>query len=136
MRNVLLILMLLLLPWQAATAAQRNFVHLLGGASTDVTLVGKHIAEHEAHIFHHHDHEHDDGDDEEDAPPSGMHEDDSDASTQHLSDYEHGGSLHLLLQAAPPLPMSVVADVPPVFIGIAYMNRTALPLLRPPCLPA
>ncbi|MYM96447.1 hypothetical protein [Duganella vulcania] len=132
MKKALLILMMLLLPWQTATAMQRNLVHLLGGGA-DAAVVSKHIAEHEAHVPHHHD---DDDDDDDDDAGAGPHEDHSSKSVQHLSDYEHGGSLQLLLQAPAPLPVSAPADAPPVFAGLAYSDRTTLPPLRPPCLPA
>jgi hypothetical protein len=138
MKKALLIVMMLLLPWQAATAAQRNLVHLLS-SSGGVAFVVNHIAEHEANVpHHHHDHDHDDNDDGGDGavPASGTHHDDSAKSLQHLSDYEHGGNLYLLLQAPAPLLMPRVTDVPPVFTGIAYLDRTTLPPLRPPCFPA
>ena len=134
MKKALLILMMLLLPWQAATAAQRGLAHMLSG-NGDAAFISNHIAEHEANVPHHH---HDDGDADDDGAvtASGTHQDDSSKSLQHLSDHDHGGSLHLLLQAPAPLLMSTLTDVPPVFTGIAYSDRTTLPPLRPPCVPA
>lgn len=132
MKKALLILMMLLLPWQAATAAQHNLVHLLSGGAGNAAFISKHIAEHEAHIPHHHD----DDDDDDAVAPTASHEDNSSKSVQHLSDYEHGGTLHLLLQPPAALLMTALPEAPPIASGSAWSDRTTLPPLRPPCLPA
>lgn len=65
MKNKLLILLLFLLPWQALTAAERNYVHVIGGGQGTVYFV-QHYTEHVDQVLHHHD---------DDAGSSGSHQD-------------------------------------------------------------
>jgi hypothetical protein len=129
MKKALLILLMMLLPWQAYAAMERNLVHVLGdGHAQSMALVVKHMAEHAAHVLHHHD---DDGDDDG-AGVAALHEDDSQKSVQHLADYDHGCGLHILMPAYSALPMApAVRSAPPGFHD-TYSDRTTLPLLRPP----
>lgn len=129
MKNALLILMMVLLPWQAAMAAQRNFVHLLGGTST--ASLQAHLAEHEAHIPHHHDH--DDGADE---AHSTTHQDGSVKSLQHLNDFDHGGMINLLWDTQSPLPLAELSPITPALCAAGYTSQNPHPLLRPPRQPA
>ena len=131
MKKALLILLMMLLPWQAYAAMERNLVHVLGdGQPHAMAFVAKHMAEHAAHVLHHHDDDGDDGD-----APS-LHQDDSQKSVQHLADFDHGCGLHILMPAYGALPMALAErSAPPVFHD-TYSDRTTLPLLRPPRLPA
>jgi len=123
MKKALLIILLIILPWQAIAAAERNLVHVMSGkAGHDLQYVGKHMAEHDANVLHHHD---DDNDDE-------PHVDASKKSVQHLNDYEHGGSLHVLLPAAPVLSIIAAPQPAPVAWPENYSDRTTLPPLPPP----
>lgn len=122
MKNTILILLLLLLPWQVITATERNFTHVIGNAQSEASFV-KHFTEHVDQVLHHHD------DDDKDHD---THEDDSQESFRHLADVDHGFSLHVLL------PTSQAVDILPVMSGApmipldSYSDRTTLPLLRPP----
>jgi hypothetical protein len=131
MKKALLILLMMLLPWQAYAAMERNLVHVLGdGQAHGMAFVAKHMAEHAAHVLHHHDVHHDD--DDGDAGVPALHEDDSQQSVQHLADFDHGCGLHILMPAYSALPMALAErSAPPVFHD-TYSDRTTLPLLRPP----
>lgn len=132
MKKVLLILLMLILPWQAMAAAERNLTHVLGGQRPE--LVIKHIAEHAAHVLHHHHHdEDDDEDDDNSASTTGApHVDHSQKSLHHLADYEQGCNMNILLPAlqAPGLP--VTERIAPLSLPAVFSNRTTIPLLRPP----
>jgi hypothetical protein len=133
MKKALLILLMLLLPLQSAIAAERGFTHLMRGSNEHgLSLVAQHLAEHAGSVPHHHD------DDDEDADAgSEAHVDNSPQSLQHLADYEHGCAMNLLLlPAAAPLPLAVSLRLPPIVAVDTYSDRTTLPLLRPPRLPA
>jgi hypothetical protein len=126
MKKALLIILLIVFPWQAIAAAERNLAHVMSSHSGgDFHYVGKHMAEHDAHVLHHHDD--DDGDDDGD-----MHVDKSEKSIQHLNDYEHGGGLHVLLPAPPVLSAMAAPRLAPVPRPERYSDRSTLPPLPPP----
>lgn len=129
MKKAILIFMMMLLPWQAIAAMDRNFTHILGsGKNQNPQLVLKHMAEHADHVLHHHD---DDGDDDDD-----MHVDNSMKSAQHLADYDQAGSLNILF-FVPDLPGTTpVPFTHSVIWSDNYANRATIPLLRPPRTPA
>lgn len=133
MKKALLILLMMLLPWQAYAAMERNLVHVLGdGQAHGLEFVAKHMAEHAAHVLHHHDVHPDDDGDGDDADAPSLHQDDSEKSVQHLADYDHGCGLHILMPAYSALPMALAErSAPPIFHD-TYSDRTTLPLLRPP----
>lgn len=125
MKKALLIFLLIVFPWQAIAAAERNLVHVMSsGTGGDVHYMSKHMAEHEAHVLHHHD---DDGDDDGD-----VHVDKSQKSVQHLNDYEHGSGLYVLLPAPPALSAIALPQLAPIPRPENYSNRTTLPPLQPP----
>ena len=121
MKQALLIILLIVFPWQAIAAAERNLAHVMSGG--DLYTMGRHMAEHEAHVLHHHD------DDDGGGAP---HIDKSDKSVQHLNDYEHGGGLHVLLPAPPALSAIALPRFAPVPRPENYSDRTTLPPLPPP----
>lgn len=121
--------MMLLLPWQAYAAAERNITHVLGGAGHGPEAVAKHMAEHADHILHHHD-DHDDDDD--DADGSTTHVDDSQKSFQHLADFEQGCSMNIIASVAQEPDMPVAMRVAPGVKPDGYSNRTTIPPLPPP----
>ncbi len=131
MKKAILTLLLMVLPWQAIAAAERNFTHVLGsGKSQNLQFILKHMAEHADHILHHHDDDADEGDD------SNTHVDDSLKSIQHLADYDQAGSLNVLL-FIPELPDgTLLSPIPSVIWSDTYSNHTTMPLLRPPRAPA
>lgn len=122
MKNALLILLMLLLPWQTITATERNFTHAVSGQTSTAAFI-KHFGEHVKQVMHHHD-----GDDDG-SPP---HDDDSRQSARHLADFDHGFSVNVLL--ATPLAVSALADVriAPVIRPDSFDDRTTPPLRRPP----
>jgi hypothetical protein len=127
MKKALLIILLFVLPWQAIAAAERNLTHVMSSRTGgDFEYMSKHMAEHDAHVLHHHDHDDDDDDDGE------AHVDKSEKSVQHLNDYEHGSSLHVLLPASPVLSVIAVPQFAPVSWPERYSDRTTLPPLPPP----
>ncbi|WP_374360265.1 hypothetical protein [Pseudoduganella danionis] len=130
MKKALLILMMVLLPWQAAMASQRNLTHLLSGAST--ASLQAHLAEHEAYIPHHH-HDHDDDDDDDQTVP---HQDGSAKSFQHLHDFDQGGTLNLLWHTQLTLAHTEAATSTPALPTDGYVSRNTHPPLRPPRQPA
>ena len=130
MKKALLIFLLLLLPWQAIAATERNLAHVLGsGSGHGPEFVIKHIAEHAGHVLHHHD-------DDSDADDGNTHVDNSQKSVQHLADYERSCSMNILLPALNELSVAAVTRFPPAFWPDTFSNRTIIPLLRPPRLPA
>lgn len=123
MKKALLIILLIVFPWQAIAAAERNLVHVLsGGTGGGIHYMSKHMAEHEAHVLHHHD-----DDDDRDA-----HVDKSEKSVQHLNDFEHGSSLHVLLPVLPVLSPIALQRLAPVSRPENYSGPTTLPPLPPP----
>jgi hypothetical protein len=125
MKKALLIILLIVFPWQAIAAAERNLAHVMSSHTDgDFHYVSKHMAEHDAHVLHHHD---DDDDDDGDA-----HVDKSEKSIQHLNDYEHGGSLHVLLSAPPVLSAIAAPRLVPAHRPERYSDRTTHPPLPPP----
>lgn len=122
MKNALLVLLMLLLPWQAITAAERNFMHVVDSQQGEAAFV-KHYTEHVELIMHHHD-----GDDDGGA----SHDDDSQKSVRHLADFDHGFSFNVLFPTD-----HLVATLPTVRIAPAirpdtFDDRTTLPPRRPP----
>lgn len=120
MKNALLILLLLILPWQAITAAERNFAHVIGSGQGEARFV-KHFTEHAEQVLHHHDDA--DGD---------SHEDDTQESSRHLADVDHGFSLNVLLPAAHAIASLPSSGSAPVIRPKTFSNRTTVPPLRPP----
>lgn len=125
-----MIFLLMVLPWQAIAAAERNFTHILGnGKSHDPEFVIKHIAEHANHVLHHHDDDADEDDDD-------THVDDSLKSVQHLADYDQAGSLNVLFFVPRQPDGAFVSPTPSVTWSDSFSDRTTIPLLRPPRTPA
>jgi hypothetical protein len=123
MRRYFLILLAMLIPLQAVIAAERSFAHAMEAQqSEDVTL--QHMQAHAEHIPHHH---HDDG---------GVHEDDSQASIQHLLDCDHGFSVSVVLPADNQIPVRISSQMTPAFEVGVIPSRTTSPPLRPPHAPA
>ena len=122
MKNALLVLLMLLLPWQTISAAERNFTHVVSSQQGTASFI-KHFTEHARLVMHHHD-----GDDNG-GPP---HDDDSRQSTRHLADVDHGFSVNALF--ATPLAITALPDVriAPVIRPDSFEDRTTLPLRRPP----
>ena len=124
MKNVLLILFMLLLPWQSISAAQRNLTHVADGHQSTAAFI-KHYSEHVDLVMHHH---HDDGD--EDAGPS--HEDDSRQSARHLADFDHGFSMNVLFPVQHAVFALSAVRIAPVIRPDSFDDHTTLPLRRPP----
>jgi len=123
MKKALLLILLIVLPWQAIAAAERTLTHVMSSqAAGGFEQVGKHLAEHEAHVLHHHE-AHDDGD---------AHVDQSEKSVQHLNDYEHGCGAALLWPAAPVLSAIALPRLPPIPLPETFSDRSTLPPLPPP----
>jgi hypothetical protein len=124
MKNAVLILLLILLPWQSVVAAERNLTHVLG-AGHGMEFVVHHMAEHASHVLHHHDDADDDGDE--------VHVDKSQKSVQHLADFEHANNACPMLPAAFDVPDSLPTDREmPLWRSNSFSDRTTSPLLRPP----
>lgn len=124
MKNALLVLLMMLLPWQAITAAERNFDHVVDSQQGEAAFI-KHYTEHVELIMHHHD-----GDGEED---SGVpHDDDSQQSARHLADFDHSCSFNVLF----PAPLAVAAfpavRIAPAICPVSLDDRTTAPPRRPP----
>lgn len=131
MKKALLIFLMMILPWQAIAATERNVTHVLGsGKSHDMEFVIKHIAEHADHVLHHHDDDADEDDDDD------THVDDSLKSVQHLADYDQAGSLNVLFFVPSQPDGAYVSPMPTVSWSDTYSDRTTIPLLRPPRTPA
>ncbi|MEX5745941.1 hypothetical protein [Massilia sp. X63] len=122
MKNKLLILLLFLLPWQAITAAERNYAHVIGGGQGTVYFI-QHYTEHVDQVLHHHDDDDDNG---------GSHQDDTGKSLRHLADIDHGFSINVLLPAPPAIAWLPQVRVAPVLRPDSFFTRTTLPPLRPP----
>ena len=129
MKKALLIFLMLLLPWQALAAMERQFAHTGGGHGARTVV--EHMAEHADHVLHHHD---DDGDGEDDAGVA--HLDDSAKSVHHLADYEQAGQMNCLFSAFDPPQIIFIARLRPAVARAPFHTRSILPLLRPPRLPA
>jgi len=123
MKNALLVLLMLLLPWQAITAAERNFVHVMNGKQSEASFV-KHFSEHVEMIMHHHDDDDDDGD--------ASHNDDTQKSARHLADFDHGLSLNVLLPAPHMVAMLPAVRIAPAIWSGTFDDHTTLPPRRPP----
>ena len=133
MKKALLIFLMLLLPWQAFAAMERNVAHFSGnGGVHGLMFVVKHMAEHAEQVLHHHD---DDGDDGDDAAGA-THVDNSQKSVQHLADYDHASSMHILLSTVSAPGLVAIARTSRTFWRDPCRTRSILPLLRPPQLPA
>ncbi|MBC3911522.1 hypothetical protein [Undibacterium umbellatum] len=125
MKKALLIFLMMILPWQAIAATERNVTHVLGsGKSHDMEFVIKHIAEHADHVLHHHD---DDADEDDDT-----NVDDSLKSVEHLADYDQAGSLNVLFFVPVQAADALVSPTPAVLWSDTFSDRTTIPLLRPP----
>lgn len=126
MKNALLVMLMLLLPWQVITAAEHNFVHIMNGKQSEATFV-KHFSEHAEMIMHHH---HDDDDDYDDGDAS--HNDDTQKSARHLADFDHGLSLNVLFPALHTVAMLPVVRITPAIWSGTFDDHTTLPPRRPP----
>ncbi|EEF24391.1 conserved hypothetical protein [Ricinus communis] len=125
MKKVLLLILLIVFPWQAIVAAERNLTHIMsGGNGSDFRQVAEHMAEHDARVLHHHDNDDDEG--------GGTHVDKSEKSVKHLNDYEHICNLHALLTSALVLSDEPAPQLAPALRPESYSNRTTIPPLRPP----
>lgn len=121
MKNALLILLMLLLPWQANAAAQRNFEHVIRSQHSGDSFI-KHYAEHVELVMHHHDSD-DDG---------GLSHDDAEKSARHLADVDHGFNFNVLfpaLHAVATLPTASLARAPCLY---RFDDRNTPPPRRPP----
>lgn len=139
MKKAFLIFLMLVLPWQAIAAMERNFDHLAGGGGTHGSkALIEHMVEHAEHVLHHHDEDGEDGAGGAGGADAngGTHVDNSQKSVHHLADYDQAGSMHLLLPAlGAPLSLAVTRS-PPAFWRDPFRTRSVVPLLRPPRLPA
>ncbi len=124
MKNALLILLMLLLPWQTITAAQRNFAHVMDSQQSTASFI-KHFSEHVKLVMHHHDSEDDHG-------SSAAHEDDSEQSARHLVDFDHGFSVNVLFSFGPAVAALPADRIAPVIRPDSFDNHTIRPLRRPP----
>jgi len=120
MKNALLILFMLLLPWQTITAAERNFMHVTDSQQSEANFV-KHFTEHVDMVMHHHDD--DDG---------VAHDDDTQKSARHLADFDQGLCFNVLFPAPHAVPMLPVVRIAPVIRPDSFADRTTLPPRRPP----
>ncbi len=125
MKNALLVLFMLLLPWQAITAAERNFVHIMNGKQSEVSFV-KHFSEHVEMIMHHHDDDADDDDGEV------SHNDGTQISARHLADFDHALSLNVLFPALHSIAMLPIVRIAPTVWSGTFDDHTTLPPRRPP----
>lgn len=125
MKKAFLIFLMLVLPFQAIATSERNFAHVMENGSKDSNDIAlNHLLEHVKHVPHHH---HDDGN---------THEDDSAQSVQHLLDFDQDCSTNAVMPASAHLPMFFMPHPRPLFSPETIPNRTAIPLFRPPRLPA
>ena len=122
MINALLILLMLLLPVQTISAAQRHFTHIVGSQQSTASFI-KHYGEHVELIMHHHD----DGGDR-----GASHNDDSQKSARHLVDFDHGFSINVLFPAQLQIAALPVIRIAPVICPDSFDDHTTLPLRRPP----
>lgn len=137
MKKAILILLLLVLPWQAIASTERHLAHIFGSRGDSSAIVTKHLAQHVANILHHHDEgngDDDDGDDDNDhvTADDGTHQDNSQKSVQHLADYEHNCSFNILFAAQVQLRTTALPRSAPAHIVGTFTDRTTTPLLRPP----
>jgi len=126
MKNALLILFMLLLPWQTITAAERNFEHVTG-SQQNVAYFVKHFTEHAELVMHHHD---------DDEPDGVAHDDDTQKSARHLADFDHGLAFNVLFPAPHTVVILPTARVAPTIRPDTFDDRTTLPPRRPPRMPA
>lgn len=122
MKNALLILFMLLLPWQTITAAKRNFMHVTGSQQSEAYFV-KHLTEHIELVMHHHD-EDDDG--------VVAHDDATQKSARHLADFDQGLCFNVLIPAPHAVAVLPAVRIAPVVRPDSFADRTTLPLRRPP----
>lgn len=122
MKNALLILFMLLLPWQTIAAAERNVMHLTGSQQGEANFA-RHAIEHAGLLMHHHD-EDDDG--------GVAHDDDTRQSARHMSDFDQGFCFNALLPAPQPVAVLPAMRIAPVARPDSFADRTILPLRRPP----
>lgn len=120
MKNVLLILFMLLLPWQSIAATERNLAHVTSSQQGQVEFT-QHFTEHVQLVMHHHD---DDGGE--------SHDDDKQQSSRHLADNSQGFSMNALFPTS-----QTVVILPMVRVGHSlppetFQTRSTLPPLRPP----
>lgn len=126
MKNALLILLMLVLPWQSLAAMERNLAHMGSGSEHGAQFVAEHMAEHASGVLHHHDD--DDG--------GAAHVDDSQKSVQHLADFDQAGSMNIMLPSLNAPASVAITRIAPAYWRDPFRTRSVLPLLRPPRLPA
>lgn len=122
MKNALLILLMLLLPWQSATAMERNFTHVMDSQQSTASFI-KHYSQHVKLVMHHHD-----GADDRGA----SHDDDSQQSARHLADFDHGVSFNVLFSAQFAVATVPAIRIAPVIRPDSFDDHTTPPLRRPP----
>lgn len=132
MKKAIVIFLLFLVPWQATLATERNLTHVFGNGGHALPFVAQHLAEHAGFVLHHHD----DDVGDNDSTVSGTHLDNSQKSVQHLCEYEHGSNLNMLFPTPFYLPTALLPLTLPTFIARTFTDRTTVPLLRPPRMPA
>ena len=113
MRRFVLILLMIMLPWQALAATVDTFVHESG----DIVM---HIAEHEFGIAHHH---HDDG---------SSHHDNSDASREHVCDHAGCSGVAVLADLSLDVSFFPASVAPPEFSSPLLAGPDLAGLRRPP----
>ena len=122
---------MLVIPWQAIAASERNLTHLLSSnGGNKMELVIKHMAEHDGHVLHHHDDE--DEDDHVDHGDHRSHDDSSQKSSRHLANYDQGCGMNILLPGFSKPCLPVFARATPVLRLAEFTDRSVPPLLRPP----
>ncbi len=122
MKNVFLVLMMLLIPWQASAAADHNFMHVMGEQKSEALFI-KHFAEHIALIMHHHD-----GDDGSDM----SYDDDSEKSARHFADCDHGANVNVLFPSSQTVAALPIVRIAPATCLYSFDDRNIAPPRRPP----
>ena len=113
MRRFVLILLMIMLPWQAFAATVNTFMH----ESDNIVM---HIAEHELGISHHH---HDDG---------SSHHDNSEASSEHGSDHTGCSGVAVLADLSMDVSFFPASVAPPEFSSLLLAGPDLAGLRRPP----
>lgn len=120
MRKLLLLFLMLCLPLQMLSAAERAIGHW-----ANIPAQGDaHAVAHVEHMPHHH---HADGK---------VHADNSPASAKHLLDCEKSCALGLVLPSSHHLTFDVLPQAAPLFMSRFVPEVVTTPPLRPPYLPA
>ena len=126
MKKTLLILLILILPLQVLSLAERNFKHIVASQHSTALFI-KHYAEHVALVMHHHD------DVDENDEGTTPHNDESPQSARHIVDFDHGFSINILLATT----VYVLTPTPVIRTALvirsdSFDDRSIPPLRRPP----